>query len=52
MKLHDVYGSDADRFTREREVTWRDFDSPQLDWDDSEIAALVDDIVAQRPRAE
>jgi hypothetical protein len=52
MRLHDVYGSDLDRFSLEREVAWRDFDPPQLEWDESEVSALVDDIVAQHRCAE
>jgi hypothetical protein len=45
MILDDVYGSDKDRFPLEQEAVWRDKMPPELEWDECEVTALVDEIV-------
>jgi hypothetical protein len=47
MKLDDVYGRDMDRLPHEQEAAWRDKVPPELEWDESEVTALVDEIICQ-----
>jgi hypothetical protein len=48
MTLDDVYGSDLDRFPLEQEANWGDNTPPELEWDESEVATLVDGIMGQQ----
>jgi hypothetical protein len=48
MTLDDVYGSDLDRFPLEQELTWDDSEPLELEWDESEVAVLVDGIMGQQ----
>jgi hypothetical protein len=48
MTLDDVCGSDLDRFPLEQEFAWGDADPPELEWDESEVATLVDGIMGQQ----
>ena len=50
--LDDVYGSDSNPFPLEQEAAWRDKLPPELEWDESEITALVDEITCRHPAAE
>jgi len=52
MRTIKLQGSDGDTYTFERDAAWRDFDPPQMEWDESEVSAIVDDIVAQHSCAE
>jgi hypothetical protein len=49
MKLNNVDDNNQECFSLGREMPWRDLDPPQLEWDESEVSAIVDDIVV-RPR--
>lgn len=48
MILDDVYGGDLDRFPLEQEFTLGDAELPELEWDESEVATLVDGIMGQQ----
>ncbi len=49
MKREDVNGNNGKRTAREQVLAWRELDPPQIEWDESEVCAIVDDMVA-RPR--
>ena len=48
MTLDDVYGSDLDRLLLEQEFIRGDTEPPELEWDESEVAILVDGIMGQQ----
>lgn len=52
MNLDDVYGSDSNRFPREQKANWRDKLMPELEWDESEVTALVDEITCRHATTE
>lgn len=47
MNLDDAYGSDSNRFPLEQKAHWRDKLPPELEWDESEVTALVDEITCR-----
>lgn len=52
MMLDDVYGSDFDRFPPEQAAAWSDSAPPELEWDETEVMALVDEIVCRHVPAD
>jgi hypothetical protein len=47
MARDDVYGGNANRLPLKQETAWRDEIPPEVEWDESEVTALVDEIVCQ-----
>jgi len=47
MTLDDLYGRDTVRYANEHKSTWRDQIPPEIDWDESEVAEVVDQFVHQ-----
>ena len=47
MISDDAYGDDAKRFTREYKAGWQDRMPPELEWDETEVTELVDQILCQ-----
>lgn len=48
MTLDDANGSDLDRLLLEQEFIRGDTEPPELEWDESEVAILVDGIIGQQ----
>jgi hypothetical protein len=47
MIFDDAHSSEAKRSQREHKAAWRDEMPPELEWDESEITELVDQILCQ-----
>jgi hypothetical protein len=52
MRIDKLPGSKREHFLPERDAAWPNFDPPQLEWDESEVSAIVDEIVARHSCAE
>jgi hypothetical protein len=49
MTLDDVYGPDLDEFPLEQEAEDWDEEALGLDWEESDVQAICDQIVSPRP---
>lgn len=43
----NAYGSDEKRFAREHQAEWQDREPPELEWDETEVSELVDQILCE-----
>ena len=52
MIVDDLYSSNRGQFLAAREADGRDTDPPQLEWDESEVSVLVDEIIGRQRAAD
>ena len=47
MMLDDVYGSELDEILARQEAAWRDREPPELEWDESEVSLVVENVLGR-----
>jgi hypothetical protein len=49
MALNDLHGNKITRHAFKQEPAWNDRLPPEVEWDEAEVAELVDQIVDEHP---
>ena len=52
MIVDDLYGGNRGQFLAAGDADGRDTDPPELEWDESEVSVLVDEIIGRHRAAD